>query len=128
MFARTALTVFGLGLDIAVVDRVRRQCTFVDKARLIEFPQSHRRQDPPGQGRCASQGMRTAARSAHDRKFIDAHQVGDLATSAAADATSRPGCGVDQPYPGRSCETQRMPRSAAAANSGSGGAPVLGVP
>ena len=51
-----------------------------------------------------------------------------LATSAAADATSRPGCGVDRPYPGRSCETQRMPRSAAAANSGSGGAPVLGVP
>jgi len=37
-------------------------------------------------------------------------------TSAAADATSRPGCGVDPPYPGRSCETQRMPRSAAAAN------------
>jgi len=51
-----------------------------------------------------------------------------LATSAAADATSRPGCGVDPPYPGRSCGTQRIPRSAAAANSGSGGAPVLGAP
>ena len=36
--------------------------------------------------------------------------------------------GVDPPYPGRSCETQRMPRSAAAANSGSGGAPAFGVP
>ena len=39
----------------------------------------------------------------------------------------QPAC-QDPPYPGRSCETQRMPRSAAAANSGSGGAPVLGVP
>src|SRR4029453_9983441 len=51
-----------------------------------------------------------------------------LATSAAADATSRPGWGVDPPEPGRSYDTQRIPRSAAAGSRGSGGAPMLGVP
>jgi hypothetical protein len=51
-----------------------------------------------------------------------------LATSAATAATSRPGFGVDGPYPGRSCDTQRIPRAAAAGKSGSGGAPVFGVP
>src|SRR5438067_3489417 len=49
-------------------------------------------------------------------------------TSWAAKATSRPGFGLDPPYPGRSYETHRMPRSAAAGSSGSGGSPRFGVP
>jgi hypothetical protein len=36
------------------------------------------------------------------------------ATSVAAEARSRPGRGVDPPYPGRSYDTQRMPSRSAA--------------
>ena len=50
------------------------------------------------------------------------------ATSVAAEARSRPGRGVDPPYPGRSYGTQRMPSRSAAGNSGSGGGPRFGVP
>ena len=50
------------------------------------------------------------------------------ATSAAADATSRPGFGLEPPYDGRPYESTRMPRAAAAASTGSSGAPVCGDP
>ena len=50
------------------------------------------------------------------------------ATSAAADATSRPGRGDDPPYDGRPYEITRMPRAAAAASTGSSGTPVCGEP
>jgi hypothetical protein len=50
------------------------------------------------------------------------------AASAAAEALSRSGRAVELMYPGRSQEIQRMPRSAAAGNSGSGGMPVFGEP
>ncbi len=51
-----------------------------------------------------------------------------LATSPATEATSRPGRGDEPAYPGRSKDTQRIPRSAAAGKSGSGGVPVFGEP
>jgi hypothetical protein len=51
-----------------------------------------------------------------------------VAVSAATDATDRPRATVEPPYPGRSNDTQRNPSRSAAANNGSGGAPMFGVP
>lgn len=42
------------------------------------------------------------------------------ATSGATDAIVRLGCGVDPPYPGRSCAKQRRPSLSAAAKRGRG--------
>jgi len=45
----------------------------------------------------------------------------------ASHSLSRPGEGVDPPYPGRSYDTQRMPSRTAAGKSGLGGAPACHV-
>jgi hypothetical protein len=84
----------------------------------------------PRSGRIAAHARACgpAAGMAYDREPVDAQRIGD-----AGDVGSR-----RRHFPawlrrrsavsGRSCDTQRMPRPAAAAISGSGGAPVFGVP
>jgi hypothetical protein len=65
--------------------------------------------DAVGQQCGACECVATATRVTHHGEPLDAQGIGDGATSGAADATVRPGMGVDPPYPGLSCPTQRMP-------------------
>ena len=51
-----------------------------------------------------------------------------LETRSAADPRSRPGSGVEPPYPGRSYDTQRRPSRSAAGKRGAGGEPRIRRP
>jgi hypothetical protein len=72
--------------------------------------------------RGASRGGGAQVRGADAQRIGDAGDVGSRRRHVPAWLRRR------SAVSGRSCDTQRMPRPAAAAIGGSGGAPVFGVP